>query len=305
MTSTRRTARRVVCGWMGLAAAGGLLAAPGVSAAQASDLFYERTVMTAADARCGLFEPSLGAALAAGRIQARGAAIRAGTTQASLKSVDARARARAAATPCDSKDLAIAAERVRHAYEGYAQLYRMTYPGEHAEWRADRASGVSARWRLHQAAGFSGGDMVFGLAGREGANALMAVASFQDGQVPYAARLVLRDVNVTQGPYLDTRRHTLAQLPLDMRLPPPSARAAFSAEARSRAGLDLMAKDMKVGWAFRFPPQAAQALSQLDPRESVAVEFLFAGDGRESVRRAYVEVGDFAAGRAFLQVASR
>jgi hypothetical protein len=34
----------------------------------------------------------------------------------------------------------------------------------------------------------------------------------------------------------------------------------------------------------------------------VAVEFLFPGD---RVRRAYVEVGDFAAGQAFLQVAAR
>ncbi|MDO9247070.1 MAG: hypothetical protein Q7U11_11435, partial [Phenylobacterium sp.] len=43
-------------------------------------------------------------------------------------------------------------------------------------------------------------------------------------------------------------------------------------------------------------------LSGLDPREAVMVEFLFAGD---AARRAYVEVGDFAAGRAFLQTASR
>jgi hypothetical protein len=34
----------------------------------------------------------------------------------------------------------------------------------------------------------------------------------------------------------------------------------------------------------------------------VAVEFLFPGD---RVRRAYVEVGDFAAGQAFLTVAAR
>ena len=37
-------------------------------------------------------------------------------------------------------------------------------------------------------------------------------------------------------------------------------------------------------------------------REAVRVEFLMTG---EPVRVAYVEVGDFAAGRAFLQVAAR
>ena len=88
-------------------------------------------------------------------------------------------------------------------------------------------------------------------------------------------------------------------------LPPPTARNAYSAEARSPAGQDLLPKGFKSGWAFRFPAAAAHALAELDPREAVAVEFLFAGPDGEVVRRAYVEVGDFAAGRAFLQVATR
>ena len=305
MTSTRRTARRVVCGWMGLAAAGSLLVVPGVSTAGAADLFYERTVMTAADARCGLFEPPVGAALESGRIQAHGAAIRAGADKGVLAGIERRAMAKAAATPCSSGDLSLAASRVREAFDGYAQLTRMSYPGELAEWRADRASGAATRWRLQQSASFGWNRMVFGLAGREGANALMAVANFPDGKTPYAARLVLRDAGVTLGPYLDARGQSLATLPLSRRLPPPAARVVYSAEARSPAGLDLLPKGLKSGWAFRFPADAAHALADLDPREAVAVEFLFAGDSGDSVRRAYVEVGDFAAGRAFLQVASR
>ena len=305
MTSTRRTARRVVCGWIGLAAAGGLLAAPGVSTAAAADLFYERTVMTAADARCGLFEPPIGAALAAGRIQARGAEFRAGADKTALARLEGRAKAKAAATDCASSDLNLAAERVRDAYAGYAQMARMTYPGEVAEWRADRTAGVAARWRLQQTARFGWDQMTFGLAGREGANALMAVATFADGGSPYAARLVLRDASVTLGPYLDARGQSLADLPLARRLPPPGGREAFTAEARSTAGVDLLPKGAKSGWAFRFPAAAAQALAGLDPREAVAVEFMFAGSSGDTIRRAYVEVGDFAAGRAFLQVAAR
>lgn len=303
MTSTRRTARRVVCGWMGLVAAGGLLAAPGVSAAAAADLFYERTVMTAADARCGLFAPPVGAALAAGRMQAHGAAIRSGADKAELARLEQRARAKAASTPCGSSDMVLAAGRVREAFEGYAQLSRMTYPGELAEWRADRSGGV--RWRLQQSASFGWNKMVFGLAGREGANALMTVANFADGKAPYGARLVLRDTDATLGPYLDTRGQPLSKLPLARRLPPPTARNTYSAEARSPAGLDLLPKGYKSGWAFRFPAAAAHALAELDPREAVAIEFLFAGPDGEVVRRAYIEVGDFAAGRAFLQVAAR
>lgn len=304
MTSTRRTARRVVCGWMGPVLAGGILAAPGVSTAGAADLFYERTVMTAAHARCGLFEPAVGAALDAGRIQAHGAAIRAGVEKAALARVERRAEAKAAATPCGSADLARAAARVRDAFQAYAQISRMTYPGELADWRADRA-GTGIRWRLQQSASFGTSRMIFGLAGVEDRAVLMAVANFPDGRAPYAARLVLRDADTTLGPHLDTRGQPLATLPLERRLPPPTGRSVYSAEARSTAGADLLPKTMKSGWAFRFPAAAAHALAELDPREAVAVEFLFAGAGKDVVRRAYVEVGDFAAGRAFLQVAAR
>ena len=133
---------------MGLAAAGGLLAAPGVSTAGAADLFYERTVMTAADARCGLFEPQIAAALAAGQAQARGAAIRAGAGKDTLARIERRARTKAAAADCRSGDLQLAADRVRDAFAGYSQLARMTYPGEMAECRAERAAGPAARRRL-------------------------------------------------------------------------------------------------------------------------------------------------------------
>jgi hypothetical protein len=56
---------------------------------------------------------------------------------------------------------------------------------------------------------------------------------------------------------------------------------------------------MTHAWAVRFPAAAEDALAALDPREAVAVEFLIAGDRGEGVRTAYVEVGDFAAARAF------
>ena len=57
--------------------------------------------------------------------------------------------------------------------------------------------------------------------------------------------------------------------------------------------------------AYRFPAAAANAMILLDPREAVQVEFLFNGPAGDVVRTAYVEVGDFAAGRAFLNLAQR
>lgn len=280
---------------MGLA----LAAMPCGARAQPADLFFERTVMTAADGRCGLFTPEVSAALAAGAAQARGAALRAGAERNVLAAREADARRYAAQLHCRSPQVQAEAARVQQAFSGYARVTRMTYPGDVADWRADRGTGRTARWRLAQDASFGDDRMTFGLAGREGANALLAVADFADGQRPYAARLVLRDASRTLGPYLDTRARSL---PLSRKLPPRGATRAFLAEARSAADESLRPRGAQDAWAFRFPAAAAQALAELDPREAIAVEFLLPG---ERVRTAYVEVGDFAAGRAFLQVASR
>jgi hypothetical protein len=158
--------------------------------------------------------------------------------------------------------------------------------------------GRTARWRLSQSADFGSNRMIFGLAGREGASALVAVASFADKATPYSARLVMRDGGRTMGPYLDAR----TRQPLSGKIPPAAATRSYIAEARSGAEDELLPKGHASGWAFRFPAHAVQALAELDPREAVRVEFMMPG---ERVRVAYVEVGDFAAGRAFLQVASR
>lgn len=275
--------------------------APSLAAAGPADLFYERTVMATADGRCRLFEPGVTAALAASQAQARGAALRGGVSEATLVEIERRARTAVAGAACDSADIALAAERVKTAFEGYARMERMTYPGEIAEWRADRGTGRAARWRLAQVVAFGWDKAVFGIAGFDRAEAPMAVGIFADGQSPYAARLVMRDVSRTDGPYLDTRERDPKRRPALAKRLPPAALSVYSAEARSAAGADLLPKGASRGWAFRFPVEAMRAMAALDPREAVAVEFVFSGD-RDQVRRAYVEVGDFAAGRAFLSV---
>lgn len=286
---------------MGLLGAA-LAAAPGFAHARALDLVYERTVMTTADQRCSLFAPEISAALAAAQAQARGAALRSGASTQDVRSAEQRGLVRGATADCRSPDVAVAAQRVRSAFSAYARMQRINYPGEMASWRADRTGVGDVRWRLAQDSRFGDDRMTFGLAGRQSAGVLIAVAQFADGRAPFAARLVLRDTDRTVGPYLDRSRSSSEMLPLDRRMPPRGALRAYSAEARSTAGLDLLPKASRAGWAFRFPPEASQSLAGLDPREAVAVEFLFAGD---VVRRAYVEVGDFAAGRAFLQLAAR
>lgn len=299
MTRPRRSAKATSRGlsWTGAALAAALAAAPVQALAGPTDLFLERTLMSAANARCGLFAPDVASALAAGAAQARGAVLRAGIDTRAIQTLEQRARAEAARIDCRDPRLLSVAARARDAFTAYARMARITYPGQVADWRADRGEGRAARWRLAQTSRFGPDRMTFGLAGREGVSALVAVATFADGATPFAARLVLRDVNRTNGPYL-----SLGAGVLSGKLPPRSATKGFFAEARSAASADLLPRDVKTGWAFRFPTSAERELAALDPREAVAVEFLFPG---ERVRTAYLEVGDFAAGQAFLKLAAR
>lgn len=303
MTSPHRTVRPPAKSWFAAALCLGLLAGPGQAAAGSLELFYERAIMSAADARCGLFDPAVGSALNVAKYQARGAALRAGTTTATLKSIEQKARIKAYAISCTSPDLATAAGRVRMAFDSYAKMLKMNYPGDIVDWKADRgSSSLALRWRLSQDLTQNGDRLVFGLAGKSGANALLALAHFKNGQAPFSARLVMRDDNLTAGPFLDARGAPLRSIPLDRRFAANGAQVSFTAEARSTAGSDLLPKDLTSGWAFRFPAEAARQMAALDPREAVAIDFVFPDD---TTRRLYVEVGDFAAGRAFLQSASR
>ncbi len=264
--------------------------------------------MSAADQRCGLFAPDVAAALAAATALARGAALRAGISADALRATQRAAQAKAAAADCRSADVATAAGRVKSAFSGFAKITRLTYAGDVAGWAADRNISRNLRWQLSQETAFGPDRMAFGLAGRDGRSALVAVARFADGAQPYAARLILRDQTRSARPYLARfGGGSTAGLPLAQRLPPPSAQKTYAAAGRAEAGPDLLPHSVKEegvdsGWAFRFSDDAALELARLDPRESVAVEFLFPGD---VIRRAYVEVGDFAAGRAFLQLAAR
>jgi hypothetical protein len=275
-----------------------------VLAQSASQLYYERALMTAADGRCRLFDRATAAALQAGAAQARGAALRGGATAKDLNTVQARAASRAASVQCSSADLKTAAARVRKGFEGYAQLQTMTYPGDTASWNADRATSSRLNtWGLVQNTAFGRDALSFGIvAGPAQAPSLTALAVFADGATPYGARLVLRDNARAPEAYLDRRAASLnGRLPLPSRLPPPAATTSFSAQARKAAPPELLSGDRKSGLLFHFPTAAADALAALDPREAVAVDFLFSGRKGDTVRRAYLEVGDFAAGRSFLR----
>ncbi|HEY3799823.1 MAG TPA: hypothetical protein VGL58_15850 [Caulobacteraceae bacterium] len=284
-----------------------MLAAPAAQAAPAAiDLFYQRALMSAANAACRLFAPDVATALTASELQARGAALRSGADPAALAQVQAKAAADVQADGCGSSSIAAAAAQVRSGFDGYAHLQQMPFPGDGGVWTAERAptDGV-AHWRVTQSQRFGWDSLRFGVVGNGGARFLMAAASFADGAQPYGARLVLRDVTATSGPFLDVRLADAdGRIPLDGRLPPRMSTVSFNAEAMSPAGKDL-ASGMAPAFVFRFPAASLAAMQSLDPRESVAVEFLFAGDNDDEVRTAYVDVGDFAAADAFQAIAQR
>ena len=263
---------------------GALLCAGPAEAGAPLDLYYERSLMAAAGARCGLFSAEVRAALEASAAQARNTALRAGRAGSEVEAVAGEATARARSTPCGSPDLATAASRVRAAFEGWSRTMRVSYPGAGGGWTADRTVYRSPSWRLVEAAGGA----AFGIAGDLEAPAALAAVLVSDGGAPYAARLKFRD------PARDAKPWLVA--PDRPALPPQAALRTVFAEAEAPAGPGL-SQGGRAATAFRFPASAAPALAALDPRERFEVEFLFPGG---QIRTAVFEVGDFAAGQAFL-----
>ncbi len=302
MTSTRAR------GAIRAAASLVLASAPLPAAASALDVYYQRAVMSAADSRCRLFTPDIAAALNAAKAQARGAALRGGVDDAAVAQATARAQASAARAPCNSRDLATAAGRVRTAFDDYSRMLRLNLPGETTAWRADRTLPIGGpTWRLKQTTVLGSAPLTFGLTAQRGAAPqLTAMSDFGGGPQPYAARLLIRDQDRAPQPYLSVwRPGASAQVPLRARTAPRPMNDVYPAATRGPADWRLLAPGQKSATVFGFPGAAVEAIGALDPREAITVEFLYSGPSGDITRQAYVEVGDFAAGQAFLTVAQR
>lgn len=264
-----------------------ILLQAGSAQAGAANLYYERSVAVAAQTKCRLFEPRLAAALSAATLQARGAALRSGVEATALAATSARARSRVASVSCGDADLRTMASRVEAGFAGWSRAARVTFPGSWSDWRGDRFASTIEAWRLVQDGAAAGAPVRIGLVGRNPLETrLAAVVSLEGGRRPYAARLVMRNAQVMPRPWLAGEG-----------LPPDNARASYFATGVRVAEAGLLAPGRRRGDHWAFPQSAAEALARLDPRETFSVEFLFRDD---SVTVARFEVGDFAAGRAFL-----
>lgn len=265
------------------------------------DVYRERVAMTAAGAQCRLFDPDLAAALAVGAAEARTAALRAGYAPRALDAGADDARAQVSRMACNSGRVRDAAARTRDAFRAYSGLKHMVFPGDLGTWRADRAMPQhSASWRLAEDAWAGEDKVVFGLAGLNGAETVTLAVASGDGARPYAARLILRDPARLAEPLVQHGASPLAD-----RAPLRAAARVILADARGPADPALRPQGTDRAVAFRFPAAAEQALERLDPREAVSVEILYPSDRGDLVRTAFLEVGDFDAGLAFLNTPSR
>lgn len=255
--------------------------------ASAADLFYERSVAVAAHDKCQLFEPRVAAALDAATLQARGAALRSGVEASSLAASASRARSRVDQLSCQDGQLGLMASRVQSGFAGWSRAARITFDGGRSAWKGDRFESQADGWRLAQDGTVGRSPLKFGLVGRGPSQVRLAtVVSFSGRNRPNAVRLVVRNTSALPRPWLSGDG-----------MPPASAQTSFFATGVSSAPSALLPAGQRQGEQWRFSEGAIEALAKLDPRETVAIEFVFRDD---SVAVARFEVGDFAAGRAFL-----
>lgn len=261
-------------------------AAASQTMASAGRLYAERAAMMVADDRCRLFEATLSAALAMGAYQARNAALRGGIGRVELNALTELARARGGAISCRDPLLLKEANRVRGAFSSFASLNKMSFPGASGGWRVDRTVVSSrideGRWALTTTpVRASAPGARFGLAARDGQTYLLASTA---GAAPASVRLVLRDLAKAPDPYL---AGNLASAPAAFN------RTIFASER-------IAAPDGEAG--FRFTDAAIDAISMLDPREVVEVDFVQSTRSGDQIQRAVYEVGDFAAAVSFLRL---
>lgn len=237
------------------------------------NLFLEREVLRAADARCDLLQPGARAALNAGARQAGAALQRAGRSFQEIDALSAKAEAAAAGMPCDSPALTEAAKRAQAAYKGWATQPSIMFPGRNQTWSARRFADARG-WRLSQAAG----EALFGVRQSQGEAGL--VSAPPPGSW-ISATLRVRDSALGAGLRGSATRLT-----------PPARSGAIAYLAQARTLEDGITY-------FRFADAAAAKISALHPDEAIEIEYV-ARSGAAPLRLLF-EAGDFAAALLYLK----
>lgn len=273
------------------AALAALLATTAPAQAQdARTAFDGRSLARALDDRCGLYNTAERAALDAAWLQARGVLIRGGVDPHDLTARAAGFARRAQPMPCDSTDAQSIALDVAAAFENWLRVREMDFPGSERVWFAARPYPDYPAWTLSQYPEPGDPARVFGFFHEDGERELAFGLPSAPGlsTARIAMRDVAREAELTD-PSLGGLLRVSGRPDWVRHAPPAHAEQMIWASDRILAGDQMR---------FVFPDRTIAALSGLDPRETVRIEAL---DTRGRVVETwFVEIGDFAAGAAFL-----
>jgi hypothetical protein len=265
-----------------LSIAGSAGATPGAQSA-----FVERRGLLEADARCNIFTPNIRFALEAGAVQARGALLRGGWTQARLDELERAAIGAARERACNDPRTATAAAAASASFASWARTPAMQFTGSERAWSARRFADP-AGWLLKQDIPAPSA-ATFGVRQYQGAEQLSILVR-STGPLLASAQLVMRDP---------------ARARANLDIPGRNVRGLEAGAPSSASAQRFLASGRRIEtiggerfMAFAFPQAAFQAMLALDPRE--AVEVRLGADGQSG--RYLIEVGDVAAARAFLAI---
>jgi hypothetical protein len=255
---------------------------PSLARAQVSGLersFAQRAAMRAIDSRCGLLEEGPRRALAGFIAQARGAALRAGTSSQRLDQIENQAKQAMAGKACTDAAIRAEAKRIIAAHKGWRAQLTATYPGTQRNWMVDRSG--KDTWRAVQDIG---GGTRAGLV-VEGTGLSFAVET-PDVQAA-GARLFLRDAAKIGAPTIDR--------PLT---PPPRSGVNVFVAARRQpaASRSRYEQGPRAGTLFLFSEATTRAVLYADPRDTFEIELT---NRSGKVTRLLVEVGDLVAAYTF------
>lgn len=279
--------------------------------ADAERAFLERTSISVADEACGYLTSIERMALKSGRLQARGALLRAGFEASAIDTAAREVTRYAQSVPCGDQNFLAAVYALQDAFAAYVGVMVSDFPGRDRIWEASRSRWDT--WRVVQKGTTDAYIFAFGLLAPVLDDPNDFPATFErplqaepddrdfpltielsvagSESLPKMARLLVRDPERLAEPWLG---HIFTGEPSP---PPRSTTRAHWPSGRTET-VDEEKETRSV--RFSFSDTAVEALELLDPREQV--EILIIPDGRIGVtepQTVVIEVGDFAAAHAF------
>lgn len=257
-----------------------LVATPASAQVTALERTYgERVAMRALDQRCNLFATGPRRALAGFTAQARGAALRAGSSLNQLNLIARQSADAVANKRCTDPAIQAESARVIGAHKGWRAQMTASYPGLVRTWQVDR-TGMDM-WRAVQE---TNGGIRAGFVSQ--GNGLAFAVETADVNAA-GARLFLRDARRLGDPRAGARLIA----PLRAGTIPHVAASRRAADSRARIGLPPRAGTMLI-----FTPATTQAVLIADPRDSFEIEIT---SRTGQITKTLVEVGDIVAAFAF------